>query len=293
MTCNSSATKCVLTGANGFVGSRLKAYLQKRDFQVVDWTRRPVSGSCGAVFRLGQEVLPVQFADATALVHCAYDFAPRKWSEVVAINVRGSEQLLHAAKAAGVARLVFISSLSAFAGCRSLYGRAKLEIEKTALSLGALVVRPGLVYGDQPGGVFGGLVNQVRKARVIPLLRGGRQPQYLVHGDDLGAIVARYLNGEISAPAHPVTLAHEHPWPMRELLLQISAALNREVRFVSVPWRLAWAGIKTLEIVRLPAPFRSDSLIGYIYQNPAPDFSPAQRLQAECRPLRITKAMLE
>ena len=32
------------------------------------------------------------------------------------------------------------------------------------------------------------------------------------------------------------------------------------------------AGLKTLEMLGLPAPFRSDSLIGIVFQNPAPQF---------------------
>jgi nucleoside-diphosphate-sugar epimerase len=282
---------CVLTGANGFVGGRLKVYLRQQGHRVGEWTRRPVSPT-SAGFRLGQPVKPEQFAGVASLVHCAYDFSARDWNEIVAVNVRGTEQLLRAARAAGVARLVFISSLSAFEGCRSLYGRAKLEIEQIALHLGALVIRPGLVYGDQSGGVFGGLVKQVKNARIVPLLGGGHQPQFLVHADDLGELIVRFLNGHIAAATTPITLAHETAWPMRQLLEQIARVTDRQPRFVSVPWRLAWFGLKTLETLRLPAPFRSDSLVGYIYQNPQPDFIPAKILRANCRPFEITRAMV-
>lgn len=281
----------MLTGANGFVGRQLKGYLLPRGQRLVTWTRHPASLT-NAKFSLGQPVKPAQFAGVTSFVHCAYDFSARDWNDIVAINVRGSEQLLRAAKDAGVARLVFISSLSAFEGCRSLYGRAKLEIEQAALRLGALVIRPGLVYGDQPGGVFGGLVKQVKSARLIPLLSGGYQPQFLVHADDLGELIARFLNGHITPPNTPITLAHETAWPMRQLLAQIARATDCQPRFVSVPWQFAWFGLKTLETFRLPAPFRSDSLIGYIYQNAQPDFVPAKILRADCRPFEITRTMV-
>ncbi len=281
-----------LTGANGFVGGRIKSYLQTRGLAVVEWSRQPRSSEHAVRFQLGQEVNAHDFDATAGLIHCAYDFSVRNWDDIVAVNVRGSENLLRAAKAAGVERLVFISSLSAFEGCRSLYGRAKLEMEKIALSLGALVIRPGLVYGDQPGGVFGGLVTQARRARFIPLIGGGTQPQYLVHADDLAALIARYLNGDIEAPRQPVTLAHERPWPMRDLMTQLGEALGRKVRFVSVPWRLVWLGLKSLETVGLPAPFRSDSLIGYVYQNSKPDFTVAASLRASCRPFQINRDML-
>jgi hypothetical protein len=77
-------------------------------------------------------------------------------------------------------------ALSAFAGCRSLYGKAKMEIEAFARSSRGVVIRPGLVYSDNPGGMFGRLVRQVRSARFIPIIWGGRQTQYLLHDEDLG-----------------------------------------------------------------------------------------------------------
>jgi hypothetical protein len=59
---------------------------------------------------------------------------------------------------AGVRRLVFISTISAFDGCRSFYGKGKLEVERITHSLGGWVIRPGLLYGEKPGGMLGRLV---------------------------------------------------------------------------------------------------------------------------------------
>ena len=170
---------CILTGANGFVGSRLKRHLERNGWRVIAWTRQPEPGSGAVAFRLGQEVDPDQLKDAQALVHCAYDFGPRRRADIAAVNVAGSQKLLRAAQEAGVRSVVLISTLSAFAGCRSLYGQAKLEIEALARSIGAFVIRPGLVYSDNPGGMFGRLVRQVRGARFVPIIWGGRQAQYL------------------------------------------------------------------------------------------------------------------
>ena len=127
-------------------------------WRVTAWTRQPEPGTGAVAFRLGQEVDPNRLKGAHALVHCAYDFGPRRWEDITAINVTGSQKLLAAGREAGVRSVVFISSLSAFAGCRSLYGKAKLEIESAAQAIGAHIIRPGLVYCDSPGGMFGRLV---------------------------------------------------------------------------------------------------------------------------------------
>ena len=281
------AKSCVLTGAHGFVGSRLKGHLERVGWRVTAWTRQPEPGTGAVAFRLGQEVDPNLLKGAQALVHCAYDFEPRRWEEIVAINVSGSQKLLAAAQAAGVRHTVFISSLSAFAGCRSLYGRAKVEIEGFARSAGALVIRPGLVYSDNPGGMFGQLVRQVRSARFVPIIWGGRQTQYLLHDEDLGKVVQGCLDGRVPAGIEPITVAHEQGWELKEILAQIARALSKRVTFLPVPWQLAWLGLKGLELAGAQPNFRSDSLISMVYQNPCPSFALLKSLGFECRPFQL------
>ena len=220
-------------------------------------------------------------------MHCAYDFGPRRWEDIAAINVTGSQKLLNAARDAGVRSVVFISSLSAFSGCRSLYGKAKLEIEGLALSIGAYVIRPGLVYGDNPGGMFGRLVRQVRSARFVPVIWGGRQVQYLLHEEDLGNLVRGCLAGRLPAGVEPITVAHEQGWELKEILTQIARALGKRVTFVPVPWQLAWLGLKGLELAGAQPNFRSDSLIGMVYGNPCPSFELLKSLGFQCRPFQI------
>src|SRR5262249_44894364 len=150
---------CLVSGAGGYLGSRAKAALQQRGWQVIDLTRKPQPGSPAIAFRLGEEVSSEDLKGARALIHCAYGFKLVSWERIHAVNVSGSEKLLRAAREAKV-ELVYISSISAFEGCRSLYGKAKLETEKIAHSLGAIVVRPGLIWGEPPGAMFGSLVKQ-------------------------------------------------------------------------------------------------------------------------------------
>ena len=286
------AKSCVLTGARGFVGSRLKGHLERAGWQVTAWTRLPEPGTGAVAFHLGQEVDPSLFKGAQALVHCAYDFEPRRWEEIAAINVSGSQKLLAAARAAGVRQVVFISSLSAFTGCRSLYGRAKVEIEGFARSTGAFMIRPGLVYSDNPGGMFGRLVCQVRSARFVPIIWGGRQMQYLLHDEDLGHVVQGCLDGRVPAGVEPITVAHEQGWELREILAQIARVLSKRVTFLPVPWQLVWLGLKGLEVSGARPNFRSDSLISMVYQNPCASFALLRSLGFQCRPFQLSPTML-
>lgn len=208
------------------------------------------------------------------------------------MNVRGSELLLQAASKAGVRRFVFISSISAYDGCRSLYGRAKLEIERLTRAIGGWSIRPGLVYGDAPGAMFGRVVQKVQSSKFIPLPGGGCQRQYLVHDADLCAAVCRCLEDDRPACADPVTVAHAEAWTFREMLSEIASGLGRRIFFIPVPWRFVWAGLRIGEKLRLPLEFRSDSLVSLVHQNPKPVFNSVETLGIKCRPFEFRRLAL-
>jgi nucleoside-diphosphate-sugar epimerase len=283
---------CALTGANGFVGRELKSFLERAGWKVVPWVRRAEAGSRTVDFRLGERVEARHLAGMEALVHCAYDFSLVKWEDIARVNVGGTRELLRAATEAGVQRVILISSLSAFEGCRALYGRAKLEMEALTNSAGGCVIRPGLVYGDSPGGVFGKLVGQVRASRFVPVLSGGKQTQYLLHAEDLAAVVQAGLDGKVERGAGPISAAHEQAWEMPDILRQIASALGRKIHLLPVPWQLAWLGLRGLELAGLPRNFRSDSLISMVYQDPEPSFHEVKELGIRCRSFAVSRGMI-
>ena len=278
---------CAITGSSGYVGGCVKNYFVARGWDVLELTRQPKPGAWAVAFQLGAEISPASLAGVTALVHCAYDFLPLRWREIRAVNVEGTRKILAAARAAGVGNILCLSSISAYDGCQSLYGRAKLEIETIALDHGALVIRPGLVYGSGPGGMFGKLAAQVRKSSVIPLIGDGSQIQFLVHHEDLAAFMERVAAGTIRPPARLLTAAHAQPWPFKQLLLEIARGLDKKVKFIPLPWRLVWAGLKSAEVCGLGLNFRSDSLVSLMRQNPAPDFSANAAAGLICRPFQV------
>jgi nucleoside-diphosphate-sugar epimerase len=269
--------KVAITGARGFVGSMLAHHFEEASWEVTRLSHSASTGGASIVsFRLGDNVSPEVFRSRqiSALVHCAYDFGPVKPAEIHRVNVEGSRKVFAAAKDGGVERIAVISSISAFEGATSAYGRAKLEIEAAALSVGALVVRSGLVYGDGPataGGMFGSLAKSVRRG-VVPLIDGGKHPQYLIHEVDLWRLLEGFFGGEVSNPGKPVVAAASKAWPLRDLLAELARRQGRHPRFVAVPWMPVWAGLRLAEMVRLPVPFRSDSVISLVRQDPSPDF---------------------
>lgn len=273
---------CILTGASGYLGGVIANKLRAEGWDVVPASRMPKAG--GVKFKLGEAVSPDLFAGADALIHCAYDFAPTRWRDIEAINVRGAALLFDAATRAGVKHTLLISTISAFDGCRSLYGRAKLEIERHAMGRGAAVVRPALIYGEAPGGMFGRLVAQVRAASLVPMPGDGKQMMYTVREADLAEVIARALIAPPSAA--PITAAHETPTAFIDLLRAIGAKLGRPVTPIPFPWQAMWLGLRMAELLRAPIGLRSDSLVSLVNQNRAPVLNAAS-LGVACRPFSL------
>jgi nucleoside-diphosphate-sugar epimerase len=280
---------CAITGSSGYVGGCVKNYFVARGWEILELTRQPKAGTRAIKFQLGDEISPQSLAGVDALVHCAYDFKPLRWKEIRAVNVDGSGKILEAAHATKIPKIIFISSISAFDGCRSLYGNAKLEIEKIALANDALVIRPGLVYGDGSGGMFGRLVAQVRKSSLILIIGDGSQIQFLVHNEDLCAFIEKFATGKIEIAPRILTAANEQSWLFKKLLLEIARKLEKKIKFIPLPWRFVWFGLKSAEICGLQLNFSSDSLLSLMYQNPAPDFSENAKVGLICRPFEIGK----
>ena len=286
----------LITGSRGYLGSCVKAKFEQAGWKTVEMIRKPTEdelrSGTAIRFLLGEAVSPETLAGADALVHCAYDFSPRSWSGIHAANIAGTEKLFRAAGQAGVARTICISSMSAYPGCKALYGKAKLGIERIAFQAGALVVRPGLIYGDNPRGMFGQLVAQVRASKIVPVFQNGSQIQYLTHQGDLCQMLYEYAFQSAGTVNEPVTAAHEQPWRFRKLLEEIAAREGRRLRFVNVPWRLVWLVIKGFEIFHLPFKFRSDSVISLVSQNPNPSFNAKRQAGFKFRPFEIGKIKL-
>lgn len=265
-----------VTGARGYFGSFLCEYLRDKGFRVVEFSSS-AAGDSVAPFHLGEEMPAERLRGIDVLVHTAHDFGPLDWESIVYANVEGSRYLFKAAQEAGVGRILFVSTMAAFEGCRSMYGKGKLLIENEVVSRGGIAIRPGLMWGGGPGGLVDSLTALVTKSTRVPVFNGGGQILYLNHRADLSDFVARFARGEIDAQG-AFTLACDAPWTFRDILQRIALANGRGVSFHSLPWKPVYWLMQTLEKGGIRPPFRSDSLLSLVNQDPSPDFSTYHRL---------------
>jgi nucleoside-diphosphate-sugar epimerase len=264
-----------VSGASGFVGGIIVSGLGQNVLRLVRRPSRP--DDLAWSFATPADVLAREFSarGVTHVVHAAWDMQASKLEDLEAGCVAGSLRLLEAAHAAG-ARVIFVSTISAFAGARSAYGRAKLQVEQAVLAAGGIVLRLGLVMGD--GGMFGSLRASVATARFVPMIGSGKAPQYLLPAATLAAAVQAALRGDFDAAPGPITLANPTPVPFRDMVQRLAREAGRQVTLLPVPWPLLYAALRTAEACGLNPGFKSDSIISFIYQDPAPDFTLQSRL---------------
>ncbi len=275
-------SQCAITGANGLVGGALARRLRATGWETLSLVRGARSAAGYVPFELGKPLPPEAFKGVDALVHCAYDWSARGWKDIEAVNVRGSIELCEAAVSAGVQRLVFISTVSAYRGCPSLYGRGKLIVEDMVRSRGGIVIRPGLVYGDSSKGMFGAL-SRLSGLPMLPVFDDGRQPLFLVHVEDLATVIEVTLRPGHAVSPDPITAAFPEPVTFRKLLQLLARARGKRLLLVPVPAPLALAGLRLLEAIGLRLSFRSDSLLTLLDAGATLDFSELQRLDVSMR----------
>lgn len=255
----------MLTGSNGYVGNLIAAALSKKGWNVcIPKTHN------GKKWRLLDPIPKEEFNGVDTLVHVAWDMDSSKKKKAFHTNVLGSQRLIDQAIAGHVKHLIFISTMSAYEGCHSYYGKTKLLVEQEVLQHGGIVIRPGLINSKNSGGMIGKLSALVNKLPMIPLPCANKN-QYFVDDTTVTEFIDRAIIGEI--PSGIYSLANPVSATMKEIVLSIAKTAKKRVFIVPVPWQFLWLGLFIAQLVRLKLSVNTDNLIGLVKANPAPDFS--------------------
>ena len=259
MTPTSSAV--VVTGATGLLGSQLCRSLAAAGHEVRALSRTPLSGAGLTWHAYDMAGTPPEaaLAGAAAVIHCAYETRALDPQAAYRTNVEGSARLFQASRSAGVGKIVFISSLSAYHGAVSAYGRSKLAVEGLLDADRDLVVRPGLILAPGGRGLYGRISTAIRRSRVVPLFYGGRQQVQTIAIDDLVEGVLRSLRPDITGI---VSIAEARPVLLRELYEETARAAGVRPLFVPFPGGAALLLLRAAEAAGLRLPVTSENLLG-------------------------------
>jgi predicted dehydrogenase/nucleoside-diphosphate-sugar epimerase len=261
----------LITGATGFIGSRLATLALARCYSVRSLTRSNWAGAPDVPasqrhFGSLPESIPAEaLHGADVVVHCAAstDNAERT---AYAVNVEGTVRLSRLARRAGVRTFIFLSSQSAHPDARSAYGRSKYAAERALLDVDGLyvvILRPGLVAGPGSRGLFRRLVRTVESLPVVPLPGGGRQIVQPIHVDELCAAVFRCAETPPD-PHHAILhLGMPEGVSLAEFLQAIAVArLGRRTTILPIPWWLVERAVSVAGALRIPFPVTRGNVEG-------------------------------
>ena len=206
--------KALVTGANGFTGSHLVRLLLAQGHSVTGFVRKSSDLSrladCNITLAYGDisdsDALKAAIAGADTVFHTAayVELGIVNEAQMHRVNVEGTRAVLEAAKAAGVQKMVYCSTIGVFGdtggqvvsetfkrtqtGFSSAYDRTKYEAQQLVdqfakEGLPVVSLLPSGIFGsDDPH--FGPVMKQFLKGG-LKLWAGGDRITGIVHVDDL------------------------------------------------------------------------------------------------------------
>ena len=227
---------------------------------------------------------------ADVLVHAAAALPIRGSRRLImSVNVDGTDVLLAAAQAAGVARVVYISSTSVYGVPRlhpisedaplhgvGAYGESKIASEERVRAAGVdwVIIRPKTFIGPERLGVFEILFDWIHEGRRIYVLGDGSNRYQLLAVVDLVDAIVRAAEADVAAEVFNVG-ATEFGTVRSDLeALIVHAGTRSRVR--PVPARPAELALRALELAKISPlvewHYKTASRDSYV------DVSKAQRL---------------
>jgi nucleoside-diphosphate-sugar epimerase len=257
-------SRILITGATGFVGRALVPVLQ-RQHEVLAAIRRggspglPSGVAWHKVGEIGPETdWSTALRDVDAIVHLAAHVhqsdATADPADFHRINSAGTRHLAEAARRAGVARLVFLSSVKVNGEATGRdafreddaprpegpYAQSKWAAEQalaeiaTAGGAATIILRPPLVYGPGAKANFRALMRLCRLGVPLPLGAVDNRRSLLYLGN-LVAAIERALAEPAVGVCRTYLLRDGEDVSTADLVRRLGAALDRPARLVKVP----------------------------------------------------------
>jgi nucleoside-diphosphate-sugar epimerase len=234
-----SAPIILITGGNGFLGSHICDTLSSYDLRLL---LRPASAldyiqnvryqrASGDVRDQAAVEAAVQGVDI--VVHAAGLSMGRPKPEMQAVNLEGTARVAKAARAAGVRRFIYVSSIAARQPVNA-YGRSKAAGERAALTESAgmevIIVRPPIMYGPRDKALL-----PFYKLMKLNIALTFNRRVSIVQVKDAAKAIACIVQGAERESGRIYTLNDGEAYSGRELSQHIAAAMGKKPWTISVP----------------------------------------------------------
>lgn len=270
----------LITGATGYIGRHLVARL-------VEQGERPrclVRDS-----RQAANVLPVDKVDLVVgattqaasldaavrgvdtIVHAAFLTADRKPSaqnQYEETNVGGTSNLVQAAQAAGVKRIVEISGLGTKPDKPGSYMQGRYLSEQMLIESGLqwTIIRPSVLFGK--GAPFiKGLVDLVNSAPVVPLIGGGKTMFQPVYVEDVVAVIVQVLQNPEQTTGKIYTIGGPEYYSFTQIFDELLKVMHKSRPKVYAPTPLVGIGAAVMEAVMPRPPLTKAAMALFSFNN--------------------------
>jgi nucleoside-diphosphate-sugar epimerase len=227
----------LVTGPDGWLGSRLVESLRGA------YPGVEVRGMTGDLRDPADCARFVAGAKHAVLFHTAGVIHPRRVRDFYDVNVQGTKNLLDAARAAGVRRIVAVSSNSPFGvnprrdhrfdesspyNPYMNYGRSKMQMEqavKAAPDIETVIVRAPWFYGPGQPPRQSLFFKMIRDGKA-PIVGDGMSPRSMAYVDNLA--LGLRLAAEKAASGTAYWIADERPYTMNEIVDTVEDLLEKQ-----------------------------------------------------------------
>lgn len=275
--------RLLITGATGFVGREVlrQAHAGGHELRVLarqasSASARAAAGEWGAEVRAGNVLEPASLAGAAAgcdaVIHLVGIISEVGRQTFENAHIRATENVLAAARAAGVSRYVQMSALGTHAGAVSRYHQTKWAAEEAVRASGLpwTILRPSLIFG--PEDHFVNLFARLsRWSPVLPVMGPGTARLQPVAVEDVAAAFVRAVT-EPSAVAVTLDVCGPERFTLPELLREIFNALGRRRALLHIPLPVARLQAGVMEalfplLLRRAPPLSRDQLLMLLEDN--------------------------
>jgi nucleoside-diphosphate-sugar epimerase len=258
----------LITGGNGLLGRHLVPALQERGDSVrvltlpgedTEWLRqRDVAVHYGDV--RSPDTLAAPMSGATALLNLAGMMGLwRPLEDYRAVNVTGTQNVCRAALAAGVSRIVHISSWTVYGMDLGRPAREDFVVrpfgEPYAITkaegdlavqrmiadehLPAVILRPGTFFGPGDRLHFGRMADRVQAGKGVIVGRGDNALPFVYVTDVVQALLLALERDNVCGQAY--NISNDHPLTQQQVLDAIAHDIGARPPSVHLPYRALYA----------------------------------------------------
>jgi nucleoside-diphosphate-sugar epimerase len=197
--------KIILPGGAGFVGRNLVKFLVNvvpaENITVIDKSADHLK----MVKKYGVKTVEADlsekgtwydlFSGQDIIIHLAAQISSLHEEDFLKNNIRATENIIEAAKAAGVSKILFFSSAAVLSVRKDPYADTKLQAQELVRQSGLTycIIQPSLMYGPTDDKNIGYLINFAKKMPVFPIPGHGRWPRQPIYIDDICRLILRIL----------------------------------------------------------------------------------------------------